>query len=223
MQRITVCGVLALGLLVSSAVADTTVYVGQSAEPWLGYMNVSNLPAPDGDGAYQFGSAWGVPDLVSEFDDGLNKLTLSPNTINDPDPYWYIGGGAPGAAGNKIMEANLYIETTDVLNGQTVTFEGVVSSDTTTDAHDAYIFIKDFAPDYSTFIGTTIPVTPGPFSISLATDAGAGRHVQYGFQFIGANVWATDVAQYGNVMIRTIPEPASLALLALAGLLIRRR
>ncbi len=214
--------ILSIGLLLNSTATAAIVDVGNSGAPWQGFMNVFELPANGG--AYVFGSPWGVADLVATFDDGNDKLTLSPNTIGDPDPFWYIGGGGPGAAGNKIMEANLYQEYTDVYNGQTLTFQGNVLSNTFTPAHSASIFIRDFAPDYSSFNQTIVPVTAGPFSISLATDAGVGRHVQFGFQVVGVNVWITDVEPYGNAMITTIPEPATLALLGFGALaMIRRR
>lgn len=215
-------GLLGAGLLMSPLAGAATVVVDPSTGPWLGFMNVFELPVNGG--GFVFGSGWGVPDLVATFDDGNNKLTLSPNTVNDPDPFWYVGGGGPGAMGNKIMEANLYQELTDVLNGQTVTFEGTILSNTYTSAHEASIFIRDFAPDYSSFNETFVPITAaGPFSISLATDPGAGRHVQWGFQSRGENVWITDVGPFGNVMIATIPEPASVALLAFGLLALRRR
>ena len=173
-----------------------TVTVGNSAAPWLGWMNVSNLPA-DG-GGFEFGSGWGVPDLVATFDDPNATLSLSPNTIGDPDPYWYIGGGGPGAPGNKIMEANLYVEETDTLAGQTVTFTGEVLSNTLTGAHTSVAFIKDFAPDYSSFDVASVPLpSSGVFSVELATSGDLGRHVQYGFTTTGENVWVTDVASLG--------------------------
>jgi len=220
---------LMVGFLVSPAVADLTVGVGQSGDTtgtlgggWLGFMNVFELPANGG--GFVFGSAWGVPDLVATFDDPNNKVTLSPNSIADPDPFWYQGGGAPGSPGNKIMDASLYQEfAAGDLAGQTLTFEGTVLSNTFTAAHDTTIFIKDFAPDFSSFFTTTVTAAPGPFSISLALDPGLGRHVQYGFETVGENVWVTDTAPFGNVMIGTIPEPASIALLAMGGLVLLRR
>ena len=224
---------LTCALLVTSVQA-ATVTVGDSSAPWIGFMNVSNLPAPDGDGAFQFGSSWGVPDLTATFDDPNSQVIMSPNTIGDPNEYWYQGGrpgedpgdpndnGGPGALGNKIMEANLFIQESGTLDGQTLTFEGEVLSDTTTAAHAVNIFIRDFASDFSSFNETIIPATVGPFSISLAIDPGPGRNVQYGFQMVGENVWVTDTAPFGNVVFgpsaTEIPEPATVLLVG-AGLL----
>jgi len=105
-----------------------------------------------------------------------------------------------------------------------VTFEGTVLSNTLTDAHTATAFIRDFAPDFSSFNEVTAALTPGDFSITLATDPGAGRHVQYGFNFQGENVWVTDRDPFGTVVIAAVPEPASASVLLLAGLgLVARR
>jgi hypothetical protein len=208
--------------LLAVPASGAVVTVGQSSDPWLGFMNVFELPANGG--GFVFASPWGVPDLVATFDDPGNKLTLSPNTVGDPDPFWYQGGGGPGAAGNKIMEANLYIQVDDdSLAGQSVTFEGTILSNTYTAAHEAFIFIRDFAPDFSSVNETIVPAVSGAFSINLNTDPGLGRHVQYGFQSRGENVWVTDVGPFGNVMIGTIPEPATLALMGLGGALLLRR
>lgn len=215
--------VLSAGLLTCSAAQAATVNVGDSTAPWLGFMNVFELPSNGG--GYVFSSGWGVADLVATFDDANSKLTLSPNTIGDPDPFWYQGGGGPGQLGNKIMEANLYQQVDDgSLSGQLVTFEGTVLSNTFTEAHETIIFIRDFAPDFSSFTESAIVATPGPFSISLLTDADPTRHVQWGFQTRGENVWFTDTEPFGNVMIATIPAPGTFVLLGLGGgLALRRR
>jgi len=213
--------VLALAGLISGSAASAAVFaVGDSNAPWLGYMNVFNLPA-DG-GAFQFGSPWGKPDLNTTFDDVAGTLTLSPNTIGDPNPYWYIGGGGPGAQGNKIMEANLYQEFNGSLAGQTVTFQGNVLSNSFTGAHSAIAFVKDYAPDFSSFTVSQVALTPGAFSISLNTINDPARHVQFGFQVVGVDVWFTDTAPFGNAVIST-PAPGSLALVGVCGVIAARR
>ena len=189
------------------ASADVTVGVDPS-QTWLGYMNVSELP--ENGGAYVFGSGWGFADLTAVFSGPT--LTLGPNSVNDVNNFWYqntsgtapdpVNPGGPGQAGNKILEANAYVEATDVYAGQTLTFDFTVLSNTFTSAHSTIAFIKDFAPDYSSFnIITSDPLSPGSFSISLPTDPGLGRHVQYGFATTGVNVWITDVAPFGTLTI----------------------
>lgn len=220
-MRSTITALCAAALL-STAAHAANVSVQDSTGPWLGFMNVFELPANGG--GFVFGSGWGVSDLVAEFDDGANTLTMSPNTIGDPDPFWYQGGGGPGALGNKIMEANLFLQVDDnSLAGQTVTFAGSINSNSFTSAHDSFIFIRDFAADFSSFNETIVAATPGAFSISLDTDAGLGRHVQYGFQVRGENVWVTDTAPFGNMVIGTVPAPASMALLGMGGMMMSRR
>jgi hypothetical protein len=216
----------ALSLIACASLAGTAAAVDVTVDPARivnAFMNVSNLPPPDGDGAYQFGAPWGFADLTAAF--AGNDLTLGPNSINDPNEYWYrcVGGavppncGGPGAPGNKIMEANSYAEVNDgSLAGQNVTFSGIVLSSTLTSAHVAYAFIRDFAPDYSSFVGNVIPLpASGLFSLSLATVNDPARHVQYGFQLVGVNVWATDVGPYGSVTIG--PDPATSAATATWG------
>jgi hypothetical protein len=212
---------------VASAVVDVTV---DPTPTWLGFMNVSNLPAPAGDGVYQFGGPWGFADLTAQFNG--NELTLAPNTIGDPNEYWYQGQGqnpgGPGAPGNKIMAASAYVENSDVLVGQTVRFTVEVLANTFTSAHSTTMFIRDFAPDYSSNVSTTVALNgPGIYNLTLDTINTAGRHVQYGFDTVGVNVWVTDVTPFGNIRIGpasvVIPEPATLGLLALAPLALRRR
>ncbi len=216
------CAFLGVG-----ALGNAQAFVGvDPSSTWLGYMNVSDRPQ-DG-GAFRFGSAWGPADLTATW--GGGSLTLGPNSIGDPDPYWYQGGGAPGAVGNKIMDASMYVETTGVYSGQTLTFSGSVLNNTLVGNTNAdgngwtsVAFIKDFAPDYSSFVATTVALTPGTFSINLTLDADATRHIQYGFETIGPNVWATDVAPYGSIEIDAVPEPVSMFALGLGALAVARR
>jgi len=208
--------------LAGTAAQAATVSVNDSSAPWLGYMNVFELPANGG--AFLWGSGWGIADLNAVFDDGAGTVTMSPNTIGDPDPYWYQGGGAPGNAGNKLMEANMYQELNDgSLSGTNVNFSGEIKSNTFTSAHSATVFIRDYAADFSSFNETRVSADVGAFSIDLATDAGAGRVVQWGITVLGENVWFTDVAPFGSVVVSTVPAPGAMALLGLGGLAATRR
>src|SRR3954453_11819639 len=200
------------------------------ADNWIGFMNVSETPQHGG--GYVFGSSWGTNDLTATFSGPV--LTLGPNTINDPDPFWYTPAGGPGSVGNKIMDANMYVQpAAGTLAGQNVTFSGNVLSNTLIghvnqdgNGWTSVAFIKDFAPDYSSSVQTTVPLTAGVFSISRAAINDPGRHVQYGFETIGPDVWSTDVGPYGNIQIAGVPEPATLFLVGVAGFAIaacRRR
>jgi hypothetical protein len=229
LTRIFVVGaVFLLSLYPSVSKGDITVTI-DSSDPWQGFMNVFEIdrsgPVPT-PGGFVFGSGWGFNDLTASFD-GSGILTLGVNTIGDPDPFWYVNGGGPGALGNKWMDANGFVQYTDnpTFSGVNVTFTGIVNSNTFTPNHTATAFIRDFAPDFSSFVEESILLSPGVFSISLLTSADSGRHVQYGFNVAGENVWVTDAPAFGDVRISAIPEPSSLALIALgtAGCLIRRR
>jgi hypothetical protein len=187
--------------------SPTNVYV-DSRKPWVGFMNVFNKPQ-DG-GAYQFGSGWGTADLCAVFN-GFG-LKLSPNTIGDPASYWYTPSGGPGSVGNKTMDASMYVEIGS-LPGRNLTFSGTVLSNTLVRASNtnaigngwtSVAFIKDFAPDYSSVNSVAVPLTPGAFSISMNTVNDPARHVQYGFETIGPDVWVTDVAPFGNVLIANV-------------------
>jgi len=203
----------ALVCLANRASAITAVTVDPSAS-WQGFMNVFELPSNGG--GYVFGSSWGVPDLTATFSGPV--LTLGPNSVNDPSTFWYQGGGGPGSPGNKIMDANMYIEKTNdpAFSGQTVVFSGIVLSNTFDNAHSSVAFIKDFAPDFSSSNTVTVPLTPGPFLVSLATSGAAGRHVQYGFETVGPNVWVTDRGPVGNAQVVAVPEPSLLMLSGIA-------
>jgi len=211
----------ASALVGTAAHADVSVGIDESTANWFGFMNVFEL-----DGVTPaFSSGWGVADLNVSFDDGAGTMTFGPNTIGDPDPYWYQGGGGPGAPGNKVMEANLYQQVDDgSLAGQNVTFSGNVASFSLTSAHEAIVFIRDFAADFSSFTETTADIdASGAFSISHATDGDIARHVQWGVQVKGVNVWATDTAPFGTAVFNTIPAPGAMALMGLGGLVASRR
>jgi hypothetical protein len=189
-----VLAVLAVVMLATAAVADVNVTVSNS-DPYAGFMNVFEL-----NNAYLWGSGWGTADLCANWS-GSN-LILSPNTIGDPNEYWYTPSGQPGCTGNKLMEANLYVEQTGPWAGTTLTFSGTVLSNTLTAAHVAKIFIRDFAPDFSSVVEQALAMpASGAWTISLATINDPARHVQYGFQMKGPCVWYTDLAPFGNVVI----------------------
>jgi len=234
---VTAIGAVALlGAVSKSSAATYTVDPGAT---WLGYMNVFNTGAPGygaaGAGGYVFGSGWGTADLRATFAGPV--LSLAPNTIGDPDPFWYTPLGGPGAIGNKIMDASFYQQFDGPLAGTTVTFTGdVLGNSLANGPVDAaghgwttVAFIKDFAPDFSSFVVSSVALPVGVFSVSLATINDPARHVQFGFETIGPDVWFTDVAPYGSATITAapIPEPSTLALAGLGGMaalsLIRRR
>jgi hypothetical protein len=169
-------------------------------------------------------------------------LSLKANTIGDPNEYWYQNTsgtatapnfGGPGQAGNKIMDAAFYQEVTGPYAGITLTFTGTVLSnslaqgpvDATGHGWTTVAFIKDFAPDYSSFVSAVVTLPAGVFSVSLDTINDPARHVQFGFQTIGPNVWAGDPLSNPEVLITAIPEPAGAALAALGAALlgVRRR
>jgi hypothetical protein len=223
-RNLTLCAVL--GAVVS--VKAATVGVDPSA-PWTGFMNVFEIP--QNGGAYVFGSSWGPADLCANW--SVSALTLSPNTIGDPNPFWYSPSGGPGAIGNKTMDANMYVEPVGSLPGQTVTFTGNVLANTLFgqvnqlgNGWTSVAFIKDFASDYSSSVSVTAPLVNGVFSISLNSINDPARHIQYGFETIGPDVWITDVGQYGSIQIEAVPEPSTIALAGLGAaalLAIRRR
>ena len=79
---------------------DLTVTIN-SNEMVNAYMNVFELPSNGG--AFVFGSPWGIGDLSASYN-GATEVTMVPNSIGDPDPFWYVGGGAPGNPGNKSIK-----------------------------------------------------------------------------------------------------------------------
>lgn len=193
---------LVAGMALSTQAVVVTAGNSTATPAWLAFMNVTELPSNGG--AYVFGSPWGIGDLRAEFDDVNAKLELFVNSINDPNPFWYIPAGEPGAVGNKNMDAVLYHQEVDgVLTGMSITFEGTVISNNLSPTHVAKAFIRDFAPDYSSFNEQVVELAPGPFSITLDAEPDPARHVQWGFNVVGPCVWITDAGAYGSVVIST--------------------
>jgi hypothetical protein len=190
----------ALGLSHASA-QTTNVYVNPTAN-WIGYMNVFNYP-PDGNPPI-FGSAWGTADLNAAFSGSV--LTFTPNYSIDrdsgSDPFWWNPDGTP----SKNMDANFYVEDGN-LAGQTVTFSGYCWTNTLVDPYstNTTAFIKDFAPDYSSFTGITTNLTGGFFSITLATTP--GDHIQYGFEMVGPDARRSNSVANGSVIISSNTPP----------------
>lgn len=207
---------VALGVAANLNAQTVTVDPGTLT---LGYMNWFELPSNGG--GYAGGGAWGIADLTASFSG--STVTLGPNQINDASSYWYTPSGGPGATGNKVMDANLYNETTGTYVGTTLTFTGTVLQNTLAGqtaqgngvVWTSVAFIKDFVSDYSSFVQVTAPLTPGTFSISLDASADSTHHIQYGFETMGSDIWSTDVGNYGTIIVSPVPEPSTLALLAM--------
>lgn len=161
---------------------ETTVTVDTSLTE-LGFVGVFN-PADNG---WLWGSAWGVPDLRSDVNEGTNTITLYPNynlygTGDDP-AYW-----TNGEFGAKIVECSTYWEGADLL-GQTLTFNGNTLSNSLIAAYDAQVFIKVLDATFAMLDYQHEPLVAGTaFSVTSHTgDFPTAAHIQYGFSVKGLN------------------------------------
>ena len=201
--------------LVSVGNADTLVSGVNSGDTWLGYMNVF-----DTSGNYLWGSGWGAADLRASWPTSTT-LVLAPNTncYNATDSYWV---DPVTLLGIKSMEANMYREWDGgLLSGQTVTFDYTVQANTLPAGYVAQAFIKVLDPDngWATVQSTFLNLTPGAGSLSLAV--GNYAVTQVGFMVRGLDVSSSDPVALTGVTI--VPEPVTVGLLAIGGLLLRRR
>lgn len=210
-KRVKVLVVVASALICTLAAANAQVQVTvDPTQTWIGFMNVSNLPA-DG-GAYQFGSSWGTGDLQAHFAGPVLTVAPCTNVWETTDTYWVKGDGV---SPNKNMDAVMYVQN-DALAGSTVEFKGLTLANTLVSPYTSVAFIKDFVPSFASSTSVTVPLVGGvPWDLTLAT--AAGDHIQYGIETIGPDASPATFASLGNAQVTAVPEPNSIALV-LAGL-----
>ncbi|MFM7243996.1 MAG: DUF1559 domain-containing protein [Planctomycetaceae bacterium] len=70
-------------------------------------------------------------------------------------------------------------------------------------------FVRDFAADYSTFSYSEVPITStGTFAVRLDAIDDPTRHVQWGLQTTGPDVWITELPSKGTVVVNAVPTTA---------------
>jgi hypothetical protein len=211
----TLCALLGGAVQGLAETVNVTVNPGN---PWIGYMNVFELPANGG--AYLWGSSWGTDALPAVFTGANLKLSPNTNCYNATDPYWV----QPNGDGNKQMEANYYVEDTSLV-GKTVAFGGqtLVNNFVAGYASQAFIKVLDPASGWAVVASAYAPLVGGqPFSLSLDVANTPGLVPQYGFMTTGPDANPATVGALGFALL-TAPEPSSLALLGLGVLALCRR
>ncbi len=189
---------------VSKAQVTINVDTGMN---WVGYMNVFDSTGSN----YIFGSSWAVPDMKTVVDPGNGTLELKPNyntyanAANAADSaFWHNG-----AMGNKIMEANTFVEDLALL-GQNVTFSGIVDSATIAAGYTVNAFIKvlDANNNYSLALYDFDTITAtGAFSVNVNIPNTAGFIPQYGFTVRGLNGNPAAEIANGKILIRGNQAP----------------
>jgi hypothetical protein len=213
---LTVCALIGIA---APGLSETVGVTVDPAKPWVGYMNVFELPANGG--AYLWGSGWALDALPAVFTGSQLKLSPNTNCYNAADPYWV----KPDGSGNKSMNANIYVEDTSLV-GKTISFTGLTLANILVPGYASQAFIKvlDPAQGWAIVAQAYAPLVGGqPFSVNLAVANTAGLVPQYGFQTDGVVANPATVGALGFALVAPIPEPASLGLLGLLGALAFRR
>lgn len=209
--------VMAALCLMGAAQADLVVNGVDPGATWYGWMNVFDMSMN-----YQWGSAWGTADLRASFSGDQLLLQSNTNCWNPADPYWVNPDGTPA----KMMEGNFYQEWYGGLAGQTVTFTyKVLSNNLSAEGYTTKAFIKVLDPDsgWATINSVFADLTPGVNTLTLVVNSIATPVTQVGFAVLGpVSDPAGEIASKA-VVISTVPEPASLVLLGLGGLLLCRK
>lgn len=185
-----------------------TVEVGSSPGNYLGYNNVFENPAdpaPCCGGGYIYGEAFGVADLVTEIN--ASNITLKPNVIyyNATDGFW-ANTWDDGLDGNKIVEANTFIEPGGTFNNVDLTFTADVTSNTLSNPrYTVQAFIKTVGTGggFSRFVDLT--GTTGVFSVTATGLELATGTIQFGIAITGLNANPAD--DWGSVVV----EPVTLS------------
>ena len=195
---LTLCALLG-GSARVNAQTQLTVDTNQN---WIGYMNVSALPANGG--AFQFGQAWTNSMLQGGFS-GTSLILAPCVNVWETNDDFYVQ--ADGKTPNEIMDANFYVQN-DALVNTNIVFSGTCTSDTLTTqpepltgiSYTSVAFIKMFNSGFGLLNSVTSNLVTGqPFSISLNT-AGAA-HVQYGFETTGPDANPATVSSLGQVVM----------------------
>ncbi len=189
-----------------------TVVTVQPNQNWLGWMDIYDNTGT----TYLSGSAWNVADLQTEVNPGWCQLALYPNynTYDANDPYW-----SNGTIGNKVMEANTYIENPN-LAGQNVTFTFDVLAQVLGPGYTAEAFIKVIDPsnNYAVVQHNTLTLIDGAqgvHTLSANVPNTPGLLTQYGFMIRGLNANIADYAAHGWVWIDDAPTALSISKLKL--------
>ena len=130
---------------------------------------------------------------------GINSSTYATNGV------FNLADGTP----NRILDTDFYVELGTNYGGQTVTFNGVVESNSLPSQWTAYAVVKEFTPPNYGYVGAdTVPLTSGAFTVSR--HIGAGDLAQFGFYIYGPNTppGSADSRQTVSILVANPAQPA---------------